>query len=404
MPRVHGLLLRPSEIDRMLWHGQWLMSLTPVRLQSEGSVQLVTWCLAPSTWVQALSASRRPLLLTSGCCTCRIVQVAFARFRFQEVPSSALTGYFNTLRVEQLLQQHEERSKAFVSQLAAACERMGGKLQQLADTGAKAVDGLSAHAASGSGQHRSPGKQRQGHPAEAAMAQLQRLPDVAGALVRAGSAALPMQAGRGANRGSLMGPGKHLPQLQPRAAGVLMVGAAALLTVGLAIRRFGGSSMVNRPLPPAQATMRMTQQQHPGSSTASPSAAVGTVSAAAARSPAAHTASASVPAVRQLDRAGAEKLVRSWQEAKAAALGPNADASGLASVLAEPMLEQVAAKAQRLVEQGWFYRWVCTWVREHVAIVCRLACSIAHANKLHFFSRSTTYYMTMVGTLLTYYS
>lgn len=59
----------------------------------------------------------------------------------------------------------------------------------------------------------------------------------------------------------------------------------------------------------------------------------------------------------RLDERGAAALVRAWQAAKYAAMGPAYDGGGLPAVLAEPLLSQFAAKAGRFKEQGWFIRY-----------------------------------------------
>lgn len=60
----------------------------------------------------------------------------------------------------------------------------------------------------------------------------------------------------------------------------------------------------------------------------------------------------------RMDVKAATTLVRSWQEVKYAAMGPNHDTSVLGQVLAEPLLSQFTTKVQKFADQGWFIRCV----------------------------------------------
>eukprot|EP00195_Chlamydomonas_chlamydogama_P009511 CAMPEP_0202892288 /NCGR_PEP_ID=MMETSP1392-20130828/2032_1 /ASSEMBLY_ACC=CAM_ASM_000868 /TAXON_ID=225041 /ORGANISM="Chlamydomonas chlamydogama, Strain SAG 11-48b" /LENGTH=766 /DNA_ID=CAMNT_0049576185 /DNA_START=50 /DNA_END=2350 /DNA_ORIENTATION=+ len=74
------------------------------------------------------------------------------------------------------------------------------------------------------------------------------------------------------------------------------------------------------------------------------------------------TMGATAVAAEVLDDAVAEQVIKTWQDAKQAALGPNYDTSRLNTVLADPVLTETKQKVTSFKEQGWFMRyklWKC---------------------------------------------
>jgi hypothetical protein len=110
--------------------------------------------------------------------------------------------------------------------------------------------------------------------------------------------------------------------------------AAAAGLVAVAVAAFG-----------ARAPAARQQQQLARAAAAAPAAAA----------PARRAAAAAVQA-QALSRPAAERLVKAWLEAKAAAMGPRRHTERLSSVLAEPMLSAVRAEAREAATAGWFWQ------------------------------------------------
>ena len=224
--------------------------------------------------------------------------------------SSSLNSYFNSMRVEQLLQQHEHVSERFAS-------RLGGMLQ--------AVTG-SMHGLVAAGQGLMPAP-----------------PQQAGASSSPASSAVPASL-PGLLRGWVLQQAAAAQQLLAGSMGRVSAAAAlvgvAVVAVAVALgRRVDGSSTLQ---------LSQWQKQQGGSIVAM----VAPSSAPAAADAPADTA----PVQRVLDVATAQQLLQRWQKAKACAMGRGWDASKLPDVLADPLLGQEAGKSQKLSSAGWFYR------------------------------------------------
>ncbi|KAL3148377.1 hypothetical protein ABBQ38_013833 [Trebouxia sp. C0009 RCD-2024] len=66
-----------------------------------------------------------------------------------------------------------------------------------------------------------------------------------------------------------------------------------------------------------------------------------------------------------LSTAQAETIVRTWQSAKTAALGPRRDLDALPSILTDPMLSRFQSEAAQAEETGWFWKYKVNSVTVH---------------------------------------
>ncbi|DBB13664.1 TPA: hypothetical protein ACH3X3_000683 [Trebouxia sp. C0006] len=63
--------------------------------------------------------------------------------------------------------------------------------------------------------------------------------------------------------------------------------------------------------------------------------------------------------------AQAENIVRSWQNAKTAALGPRRELDALPDILTDPMLSRFQSEAAQAEETGWFWKYKVSSVKVH---------------------------------------
>jgi hypothetical protein len=95
--------------------------------------------------------------------------------------------------------------------------------------------------------------------------------------------------------------------------------------------------------------------------------APGQTAASMQRSAAASSSSAATPAIKQLDKAQALKLVKRFQAAKAAALSSEFNTSQLAGVCVGNALQQFVSMSEDWASQGWF-RTSSVWKAEIVKL------------------------------------
>ncbi|KAK9849132.1 hypothetical protein WJX84_011187 [Apatococcus fuscideae] len=246
-----------------------------------------------------------------------LAQVAFKQFRDlnDNAPSSSLVEFFQDGRVTGYLQQHAD------SQKAAAAKPLSG-LQGAASGVASNLQRVFSQSPPNPFSSRSAASSQEVH---------------GGLLTSEGKQS-------GASR-------LQSAARQPS----LRIAAAALLALGL------GSALLLRSRSSSQPTPRTSSLpgvSSPASQTSSQRSAPAASAASATRvPPQQQQQQQQVQSAPQLSKRSAEAVIRGWQEAKAAALGPKHDTSRLVGVVAEPWLTVVTQEASAAQESGWFWEY-----------------------------------------------
>jgi hypothetical protein len=294
------------------------------------------------------------------CCTihqlCPPPQVVFAGFPDTsqlQGASTSLPAYFDSPQVQQQLEEDKEAQAGLVGRMSSLMDAVMSVqplVRQFAESAKSAgskLGGIATRSSSnaplasrlavdmGAGSPRAGSPEEEEYDAAAAWEQQQQ---GAGGVVRqvqgsAAAAAANLAAGFEQATGELQG------RLGSKWPAVAAAAALAVAAAGVALTRGSSSDGALTPAP-------------------------GQTAASVQRSAA---ASSSTPAIKQLDKAQALKLVKRFQAAKAAALSSEFNTSQLAGVCVGNALQQFVSMSEDWQSQGWF-RSSSVWKAEIVKL------------------------------------
>jgi hypothetical protein len=294
------------------------------------------------------------------------LQVVFAGFPDTsqlQGASTSLPAYFDSPQVQQQLEEDKEAQAGLVGrmsslmdavmsvqplvrQFAESAKSAGSKLGSISSsTGTPLASRLAGDMGANSARAGSPDDEE--YAAAAAWEQQQQ----GGGLARQvqGSAAAGAAAAQAAAANLAAGFEQASGELQGRLGSKCPAFAAAaalaVAAAGIALTRGSGSDGALTPAP-------------------------GQTAASVQRSAATGSSSATTPAIKQVDKAQALKLVKRFQAAKAAALSSEFNTSQLAGVCVGNALQQFVSMSEDWASQGWF-RTSTVWKAEIVKLEAR---------------------------------